>query len=43
LIEAIHEVVDETETMGKFERRDGSDVGATLMKELNTKMMLEDV
>jgi hypothetical protein len=35
-------LVNETKTMGKFKRQDGSDVGATLMTELNPKMMMED-
>ncbi len=43
LREAVHELVNETKAVGKFKRQDGSDVGATLMTELNPKMMLEDV
>jgi hypothetical protein len=37
----VQELVNETKTTSKFERQDGSDVGATLVTELNPKMMLE--
>jgi hypothetical protein len=43
LREAVRELVNEIKAAGKFKRQDGSDVEATLMKELNPKMMLEDV
>jgi hypothetical protein len=43
LREAVRELVNETKTAGTFKRQDGSDVGSTLMSELNPKMMLEDV
>jgi hypothetical protein len=39
----VRELVNETKAVGKFKRQDGSDVGVTLMTELNPKMMLEDV
>jgi hypothetical protein len=43
LREAVRELVNETKAAGKFKRQDGSDVGATLMTELNPEMMLENV
>jgi hypothetical protein len=43
LREAVSELFNETKTTGKFERQDSSTVRATLMTELNPKMMLKDV
>jgi hypothetical protein len=43
LREAVRELVNETKAAGKFERRDDCDAGATLITELNPKMMLKDV
>jgi hypothetical protein len=37
LREAVLELVNETKAVGKFKRQDGSDVGTTLMIELNPK------
>jgi hypothetical protein len=39
LREAISELVNEAKAVGKFVRQDSSDVGATLMMELNPKII----